>query len=176
MKKVLTPDNVREVFDYNEETGQLIWKVDSNKNNLKGSVAGNCPPTQRYSRLCYGTGHSVHIVIWLWHHREWPTDTIDHKDGNKLNNRIGNLRVMTSQDNTAAYWDRVGRRPAKVLLRDSVPNHVTGVQYLKADGKYRASKHVKGKTHRFGHYVDRFDAICAVKSFEASLERARKLI
>jgi hypothetical protein len=49
----------------------------------------------------------VHLLVasvWLAA-KPTPTHQIDHEDENRLNNRPGNLRWMTTQQNTAAYLE-----------------------------------------------------------------------
>lgn len=41
----------------------------------------------------------VHRVIWLLHYKSWPSDEIDHIDGNRSNNKIQNLRVVAAIEN-----------------------------------------------------------------------------
>jgi hypothetical protein len=41
----------------------------------------------------------VHRLIWCMHHGNFPKNQIDHIDGNKINNRIDNLREATNQQN-----------------------------------------------------------------------------
>lgn len=40
-----------------------------------------------------GRQFKSHRIAWLLTHGEYPTDEIDHIDGNKLNNRVENLRI-----------------------------------------------------------------------------------
>lgn len=40
-----------------------------------------------------------HRVAWLLHYGEWPSDDIDHINQSKVDNAIGNLRVVSHSDN-----------------------------------------------------------------------------
>lgn len=40
-----------------------------------------------------------HRVIWCMEHGSWPKGDIDHLDGNGLNNRLENMRLVTRQEN-----------------------------------------------------------------------------
>lgn len=41
----------------------------------------------------------AHRVIWLMHYGQWPTDLIDHRDLDKSNNKIENLRECNTSEN-----------------------------------------------------------------------------
>jgi hypothetical protein len=41
----------------------------------------------------------VHQLVWLLHNREWPTQEIDHINGDTLDNRIENLRQVSRTEN-----------------------------------------------------------------------------
>ena len=41
----------------------------------------------------------VHRAIWALHYGEWPKGELDHLDGDKLNNRVENLRDGTKAQN-----------------------------------------------------------------------------
>jgi hypothetical protein len=83
---------------------------------LRMQVVSLYRPDRRYDRrLSNGTVKScvlaevryVHLLIasvWL-PPKPAPGWTIDHRDENRLNNRPGNLRWMTTQQNTAAYLE-----------------------------------------------------------------------
>ena len=83
--------NFLEVFEYQD--GKLHRK----HGQFKG-VAGTVHHTG-YEQVKVGKKtYRSHRVIFAMHHGYMP-QTIDHIDGNKLNNRIENLRESTTQQN-----------------------------------------------------------------------------
>jgi hypothetical protein len=88
-------------FDYDADKGELHWKIPTSYNMKPGSVAG-CVTEYGYMRVkFFGKDYMVHNVIWFIEKGEWPKDEIDHRDRNKLNNRIDNLREATHGMNGA---------------------------------------------------------------------------
>lgn len=88
---MLTQDRLRELFDY--QNGGLIRK--RNGKPVICSVSKN----QDYLRVFVdGKPHRLHRLIFSHQHGYLPK-VIDHIDGNKLNNKIENLREVTQQQN-----------------------------------------------------------------------------
>lgn len=79
----------------------------------------------------------------------------DHIDGNGLDNRKSNLRITTMSQNA------MNRK-----LAHNNTSNVTGVDYVKAFGKWRARLRVNGETHYLGYYVNKEDAVKARKEAE----------
>lgn len=46
-----------------------------------------------------GTSYLAHRLAWLYIYGRWPTNTIDHLDGDKKNNAIKNLRDVPHRVN-----------------------------------------------------------------------------
>lgn len=91
-----------EYLEYNETTGMLhrkkIEAMDF-KNKVGDAITGTitCKNLTYYAfRFKHGS-YKAHRVIWAMVNGEMP-DTIDHADGNGLNNRLDNL-VNTTQAN-----------------------------------------------------------------------------
>jgi hypothetical protein len=87
----VTAEYLRQAFDYNPETGQLIRKIARCKTDL-GPVMGSAHGKGYLLVSVLGRPYLYHRLVWLHVHGEWPKYQLDHIDGNKKNNRIENLR------------------------------------------------------------------------------------
>ena len=67
--------------------------------------------------------YGVHVVIFALHHGYIP-ETVDHIDGNPLNNHIDNLRAATNQQN---LWNQ----------KRASSSGVKNVSFHKASGKWQ---------------------------------------
>lgn len=95
----LTQEQVKELFDYDEENGWLIRKKDE-RGRVVNRPCGVKPARNGYGQVNIdGKVYLTHRVVWLWHKGEWPEHEIDHIDQNKMNNRIENLRAATRSEN-----------------------------------------------------------------------------
>jgi hypothetical protein len=94
-------EELKELFQYDQETGWLIRKIGMGSRARAGERAG-------YSR-CKGyrkiqiQGRQLfeHRVIWAIMHGSWPINQIDHVNGDKGDNRLENLREATQEQNLA---------------------------------------------------------------------------
>ena len=100
----LTADRVRELLDYDPKTGIFRWRRNAGRHGRypAGSVAGYLHTHSRYWIICIGQDeYRAHRVAWLYVHSEWPKGLLDHRDLDRSNNRIGNLREATRSQNSA---------------------------------------------------------------------------
>jgi hypothetical protein len=97
----LIADEARRRWDYDPDTGVLRWKI-SPVNSVKiGDVAGQIPISDGYLKVRWnGKAFSVHRIIWLIVYGEWPPDKIDHINGDRIDNRIANLRCVSVRQNS----------------------------------------------------------------------------
>lgn len=96
-----TQERVKELFDYDSETGILTWKVAHGSGGRipAGAIAGGIAHDNSIGVRFDGQLHRVHRLVWLWVHGEWPLE-VDHRDNNPANNRLGNLRNCNRAQNT----------------------------------------------------------------------------
>ncbi len=74
-------------FDYKPLTGELVSKTMPSRGGQKAKYLMTSIHTDEGNHRFL-----VHRAIWKWVHGVEPALTIDHKDRNPKNNRIGNLR------------------------------------------------------------------------------------
>ena len=92
---MLTQDLLREVFDYDPESGEFTRKVPSRY------ATRSDPDTERYKAVRIAGGmHRVHRLVWLYVYGEIPKGkVIDHINGDKHDNRLANLRLVDRAQN-----------------------------------------------------------------------------
>lgn len=83
--------------------------------------------------------------------------TVDHKDGNGLNNRRSNLRICTRSQNCA-----------NAIIPKHNKSGFKGVSFHKQAGKWRASIKIKGKKIALGLFDSKLSA--AVAYDQAAIE------
>lgn len=94
-------DQVRDALSYDHVTGIFLWKK-HRCSNLVGRVAGCLhKPTGYWFISLFNKKYKGHIVAWAHHYSEWPSFDLDHKDLNKANNAIANLRPSNKSNNSA---------------------------------------------------------------------------
>ncbi|MGU3456584.1 HNH endonuclease signature motif containing protein [Brevundimonas sp. M1A4_2e] len=97
-----TYEEVASRYSYDPITGNIYYRQTDYRNRADGRgdyTAGIYRhvwfPASKGRRSSY----MAHRIAWLLHYGEWPTDQIDHIDGDPHNNAITNLRVVTMTQN-----------------------------------------------------------------------------
>lgn len=139
----LTQDRVRELLDYDPETGVLRWKV-ANSNRIKVGAEAGCY-SKANDRVVIGIDGKVYQVgrvIWLWYYGEDPGELVDHEDRDATNNRLTNLRLAEQCEN---LWNR-GKQTNNT-------SGYKGLYWHKQIKRWVARIGVKGKTIPLGTYA-----------------------
>ena len=98
---MLTQFEVRNLFDYNSESGALSRKVARSNFVSVGDQPGWIENTG-YRRIhISGKSYLAHKVIWLWVTGVWPEFDIEHIDRCRSNNTWNNLRAASRASNMA---------------------------------------------------------------------------
>ena len=119
-ERFITLERLDEVLDYDPESGIFRWKVRMSSRAAAGQIAGTiCQNGYRSIQIDRQMLHAPHLAWWKYY-RVFPRREVDHRDGDKLNDRILNLRLADrarqrhnsskSTANTSGYkgvtWDK----------------------------------------------------------------------
>ena len=147
----ITQVELKSQFDYDVDNGILIRKFRNGKPYNK--PCGHKPICDGYGQIQIGKNkYSSHRLIWLYHYGEFPSEFIDHIDGDKMNNRIENLReadqVVNGHNQKPPSTNKSGFPRVCWHIRDNV---------------WRVSIISGGKNYHIGYFIDYDDAVLASK-------------
>ena len=154
----------KKLFEYNPETGVLTWRAGTRKGQRAGYDRNN-GHGYTYRVVRYREGHSdkkrwyEHRVVWTLVNGPIPEGyVIDHIDGDPSNNKIENLRCVTTSVNGT-----------NTRIRVNNTSGVTGVSWQSRAGKWRAQIHKEKKPLHLGVYKTFEEAIAARRAAEKVL-------
>ena len=158
----LTKEELHEMFEYRD--GKLYNKINRGGGASIGKEAGGLNTTpksnNKYSRISinYRT-YRVHRLIWIMFNGYISKDyEIDHIDGDKLNNKIENLRLVTQQENSfnntlvrGYSWHKASNKWRAYIVLNQKQKHLGLFNtkqeakdvYLQAKNKYHIIKERK---------------------------------
>lgn len=99
MKGDLSFDAVAAALSYCPESGAMTWKLSRGK--AKAGDAAGAYDERGYCVIgLLGKRHYAHRLAVLLETGQWPSDVVDHIDGDRSNNRWSNLRCVSVALNT----------------------------------------------------------------------------
>ena len=155
-----SPEYLRQRLSYDTETGGLMWLENLNfskrwNSRYPGTDAGTINPRGYFRVSINDHVYQAHRIIWAIHYEEWACNEIDHIDGNKLNNKIDNLRCVSRVENSRNV---------------SIPKHntsgVMGVSWHKQRKKWTVRIKRDGVYHYLGLFVNFNEAVAVRKAAE----------
>lgn len=134
---------IKSLIEYKSESGEFFWKKRPHIRSavMPGDRAGTTTNTGYIMIRIKRRGYLAHRIAWAISTGKVPEQLIDHINGVRSDNRIGNLRLVTVSQNTQNQRAATSRNKTSRLL---------GVSYFKKANKFRATININGKNKHLG--------------------------
>ena len=143
----LDAKKARELLRYDPLTGEFRWNPRSGRQGSWCNLdrpAGHISKQSGYLTIRIDKKlHQAHRLAWLLHYGEWPPQHIDHINGLRLDNRIGNLRSVPNA---------INRQNMRSPRADS-QTRVQGVTLDKRRGTFFARIRLNGRSIHLGSFA-----------------------
>lgn len=154
----LTAARLREVLDYNPETGVFRWRVNRRGFVRAGDVAGTINGSGYRQIRVDRTIHNAARLAWLHVHGEFPPHEVDHRNLVRNDDRLVNLRPATHGQNTANQ-----------RKRSDNASGFKGVSLHSRTGKWQAHVRARGEHRYLGLFASAEEAAIAYRVAAAEL-------
>lgn len=136
---MITQERLKEICTYDPETGDFVGIVDRGRKYKAGMPFGKLDKDGYLQITIDARCYRVHRLAWLYIYGFHPPGMIDHKNTDKLDNRIDNLRIATASENACNI-------SARVISKSGVK----GVVYNKANRNWVAKVKHLGEVVLYG--------------------------
>jgi len=143
MKALPTVQQLNDRFTYNPESGDLVWK----NGRRKGRVAGSTVSGGYKAVNLDGRSILVHRLVWKMFKGTDP-EQIDHINGVRVDNKIGNLRSVTAKQQA---------RNRKKCSRNT--SGVMGVSWIASRSLWEVRIHAEDGMQWLGHFKCKLEAV-----------------
>lgn len=151
----ISQEELKSLLSYDPETGAFTWRLMTSPRVKAGDRAGYFRKRDGYIVVrIHGYGYSAHRLAWFYVHGIWP-GMIDHKDRNRANNAMKNLREAT-----------VSQNAMNTVATSSNTSGYRGVTWNRGAGRWQAQSRLNGKNHYLGLFKsaaaasDAYEAFC----------------
>lgn len=170
-------EQLRQLLMLDAETGKLFW-LPRPKSMFSASPKylhrvcslwnGNFANKEAFTALSedgyrigavLGIGVLGHRVVWALHCGEWPTERLDHRNGDPSDNRPQNLREVTQSENCRNR-----------SMQSNNTSGVTGVYHCITHKKWKAYISDGTRQKNLGTFDEKSDAIKARQDAMVRLE------
>lgn len=95
---MITQSELKDLLRYDEQTGEFFWLIGGRRRHMDRPAGTNDKDGYRIIRV-HSRGYKASRLAWLYVYGEWPDRDLDHKNRDKQDNRIDNLRPATGSQN-----------------------------------------------------------------------------
>lgn len=124
---------LRNVLLHDTKTGHLTWRnLEGRRRDRNGLRAGSVRKDGYWHVQFMSKKLLVHRICWALVVGEWPNMFLDHKNGNRADNRMANLREATYPENSQNREVRTG---TKLCTKGVAPSGEKFWAYIAKDKK-----------------------------------------
>jgi len=145
---MITQKRLKELLDYNPETGIFTWKID--RGPMKAfAIAGNVNKILGYRQIRVDKKlYFASRLAFLWMEGYFPEHTVDHINRIRDDDRWKNIRHVTQMCNSLNMGIRCDNKSG-----------VVGVCWYKAGSKWDAEIQTGGKKYYLGRFDTKLEAV-----------------
>lgn len=153
----VTIERAKDLLEYDGLSGLFKWKS-ARGGMAAGKIAGSFDSYGYVQIKIDGTLYLAHRLAWLFVTGEWPVTHLDHKNGDKQDNRIENLRYATVRENSQNRKKNAKNKSGYV-----------GVSWNRNSRKWIAQIGKDGRRYHLGCFDDPEEAYSAYVAAKAEL-------
>ena len=151
-------EELKSLLEYDPLEGTFRW-TNNAFHRVAGKPAGNNCKKDVYAYIMINKNNWLaHRLAWFLYYGYYPTVMIDHRDRNRANNKIDNLKEVTGTENNQ-----------NLSLPIDNKSGVCGVHYDIPRQKWKAQIKINGKTINIGRYTNFQDAVDAREEYRKKL-------